>query len=527
MAQRALKLGTRRSALARAQSAAVARALEQRHPELRVQLVGIDTRGDRLTDQPLSAVEGKEFFTAEIDAALLRGEIDFTVHSFKDLSLDRSARFSLAAVPRRAAPHDVVIFAPDVLERLTAGQELTVGSSSPRRASFVPDFLPQVLPRRARAGAAVPRVRLVELRGNVDSRLRRLHEPRGSARHMDAVVLAFAGLSRLAADSSARELLEPLLQGLPRMVLPLSECPAAPAQGALALECRQDDAATTALLAALDDPPTRHSVQAERALLAERGGGCQQRFGASCIELPGLGVLMHSREAVERAGTVTLQPSRLQWTPARPLPPLTPPFKPWDGSSAPPPAILARKEGIARALERLREARAVFVTHQRALPPGAEGAIRAAAHLWVPGLASWRALAQRGLWVEGSAESLGFAWLAPLLSEPWLGLPRAEEWLVLTHEQALAGWPAGSAVATYAHAAEADGDRALGDGPPADTTHVYWASSAQFDLWAARLGAHVMHACGPGKTYEHIRRAGVHNLWQFPHVRQWREWVLR
>lgn len=528
MAQRALKLGTRRSALARAQSAAVAQTLEQRHPGLRVQLVGIDTRGDRLTDQPLSAVQGKEFFTAEIDAALLRGEIDFTVHSFKDLSLDRDARLWLAAVPPRAVPHDVMIFARDVPERLAAGHELIVGSSSPRRASFVPDFLPQVLPRIADAPDSAPRVRLVELRGNVDSRLRRLHEPRGSARHLDAVVLAFAGLSRLAADPAARELLDPLLRDLPRMVLPLAECPSAPAQGALALECRREDATTTAILAAVDDLPTRRAAWAERALLAERGGGCQQRFGASCFELPGLGVLMHSREALEQGGVVTLQPPQLQWTPARPLPPLKPPVRSWDGSSAPPPELLTRAEGVARALEGLRQARAVFITHQRALPADAVLPSSPAAHVWVPGVASWRALAQRGLWVEGCAENLGFAWLAPLLAERWLGLPSAEQWLVLTHEEALAGWPAGSAVATYAHAAAASAATPAADGgPPPDATHVYWASSAQFDRWAARLGPQVVHACGPGKTYEHIRHAGVHNLWQFPHVRQWREWVLR
>jgi len=528
MAQRALKLGTRRSALARAQSAAVARQLEQRYPDLSVQLVGIDTRGDRILDQPLSSVEGKEFFTAEIDAALLRGAIDFTVHSFKDLSLERSTHLMLAAVPDRAPPHDVALFAPDVPQRLAEGHELLVGSSSPRRASFVPQFLQQVLPQPA--GGA--RVRLVELRGNVDSRLRRLREPRGAPRQLDGVVLAFAGLARLHADASARELIDPLLAGLPRMLLPLSECPPAPAQGALAVECRREDASTAALLAALDDARTRRAVQAERALLAERGGGCQQRFGAVLSELPGLGALLYSREAREGAGEPVLQPTQLRWTPPAPLPALLPPVRAWDGSRAAAPALVARPEGLAQARERLPQARAVFVAHRRALPPETQSGIRAGTPLWVPGVQTWRALAQRGLWVEGCAEGLGFASLAPLLAEPWLGLPAPAQWLVLTHAQALAGWPAGSAVATYAHAgpeaaaAGPSADAGPADaGPPADATHVYWASSAQFERWAARLGAGTLHACGPGKTYEHIRRAGVQNLWQFPQAAQWREWV--
>src|SRR5580700_945649 len=194
MAALALKLGTRRSALARAQSAAIARRLEQLHPGLAVELIGIDTRGDRIVDRPLSSVEGKEFFTAEIDAALLRGEVDFTVHSYKDLSLERSARLLLAAVPRREQPRDIVLLRRDVTEQLAAGRELVIGSSSPRRASFVPEFLRRMLPRH---GAANPQVRVVDLRGNVDSRLRRLHQPRGQAAHVDGIVLAFAGLARL------------------------------------------------------------------------------------------------------------------------------------------------------------------------------------------------------------------------------------------------------------------------------------------------------------------------------------------
>src|SRR5664279_471202 len=97
-----LRLGTRRSALARAQSGQIAARLEQLHPGLKVDLVGIDTRGDRILDKPLSQVEGKEFFTAEIDTALLHGEVDLTVHSYKDLSLERPEPLLLAAVPERA-----------------------------------------------------------------------------------------------------------------------------------------------------------------------------------------------------------------------------------------------------------------------------------------------------------------------------------------------------------------------------------------------------------------------------------------
>jgi len=525
MSARALKLGTRRSALARAQSGAVARELERRHPGLSVELIGIDTRGDKILDQPLSAVEGKEFFTAEIDAALLRGDVDFTVHSFKDLALQRDARLRLAAVPPREQPHDVVIFAADVRERLAAGETLRIGSSSPRRASFIPEFLQQALPSpdNQRNEASPARVQLVELRGNVDSRVRRLREPRGSSRHLDGIVLAFAGIARLFADEAAGMQLRTLLEGLPRLVLPLSVCPPAPAQGALAIECRQDDVLTSQLLQSLDDDSTREATHQERALLSARGGGCQQRFGAVRFALPRLGALRYTRAADEHDGRLCIGETELQWTPAEPLPPITGVVRAWDGSRAAAAAAVPIPEGIARAAERLSGTRALFVAHRRALPQDDRLHIPAHAHVWVPGVRTWLALARQGVWVEGCADGLGISAIGSLLAERWLQLPPLPQWLVLTHAEALEGWPEGGALATYRLGEVAEE-------PGADATHLWWASGAQFSHWAANqpsAHAHLVrtHACGPGRTYEHLRAAGVQNLRMFPHVEQWRAWL--
>ena len=524
MAPRALKLGTRRSALARAQSAAVARQLEQLHPGLHIELVGIETRGDRILDIPLSAVEGKEFFTDELDAALTGGKVDFTVHSYKDLSLVRSAQLLLAAVPQREPPHDIALFTHDVSERLAGGHELIIGSSSPRRAAFVPDFLQRVLPRRADDRRELARVRLLDLRGTVASRRRRLREPRGSTRHLDGIVLAFAGLARLWADDAGQRLLRELLPPMPRMLLPLSECPAAPAQGALAIECRADDDSTAALLRALDHAPTRRAVDAERALLALRGGGCHQRFGATQIELPGIGTLLYQRAATENGADLQIDAAQLQWTPERPLPAPTGPVKPWDGSQADRGAAEPLADGVARSAEKLKSARALFVAHRRALPEHEDQHINSAVHVWVPGIDTWQALAGRGVWVEGCAEGLGYAAIEPLLAEPLLQLPPRDEWTVLTHLDAVAGWTAGDVIATY-RVRDAGAVGQGGGAPPSDATHLYWSSSAQFDRWCGAVAPGAQHACGAGKTYEHLRRAGVQNLRAFPQPAHWRQWL--
>src|SRR5665213_3411055 len=515
MRPRVLKLGTRRSALARAQSAGAAREFEALHPGLTVELIGIETRGDRIQDRPLSSVDGKEFFTAEIDAALLAGTVDFTVHSYKDLSLERLPRLKLAAVPRRQQPHDIVVFAADVTERLAGGFELAIGTSSPRRMSFAPEVLKRVLPRTATGAPAG--LRLVELRGNVDSRLRRLHEPRGSARALDGIVLAFAGLARLWADEAGRPLLERLFSPLPRMVLPLSACPAAPAQGALAIECREEDGATAQWLAAMDHAPTRRAVDAERALLAERGGGCHQRFGATQIEVPDLGTLLYLREDPGEP--------QLRWTPAAPLVTPGPSVRAWDGSRAARSAIEPIEAGIAVSLARLPATPALFVAHARALPEQVLGVINSASHIWVPGLSTWQALAERGLWVEGCADGLGVALLEPLLQEPLLQLPPLQQWTVLTHAAAAGGWSAGQAIASYRHCESTEAAAETAAAPPSDATHVYWHSSAQFDRWGARIAGQAQHACAPGKTYQHLLRARAQNLRMFPSAVQWRAWL--
>ncbi len=519
MSQRPLRLGTRRSLLARAQSMAVARALEHAHPGLKVELVGIDTRGDRITDIPLTQVDGKEFFTAEIDAALRAGTVDVTVHSYKDLSLERPAGLQLAAVPRRENPRDIVIFAPDALAQLQRGASLRIGSSSPRRQAFVPAFLERALPGRASAG--IPRITMCELRGNIDTRLRRLREPRGSERALDGVVLAFAGLSRLAEDEAigAGVVLRELLSGLPRMVLPLTLCPAAPAQGALAVECRADDTQTRALLAAIEDPGTRAAVDSERRLLAARGGGCHQRFGATELDFEALGTLLYLREADgQGAGT-----PELRWQAPAPPQRVAPA---WDGSAQGAPPIEYLPGAPDECARRLAQAPAAFIAHRRALPELAAAEVNRCAHLWVSGTETWFALAARGVWIEGCAESLGFGALPGILSSALLALPPLPQWLALTHAEALAGWGEVPVLATYRHVAVAEPARESHPAiSPAGAAQVWWHTGVQFERWRGQTTADCHHACGPGKTAELLRRAGVERLTVFPSVHHWREWL--
>lgn len=520
MSNKTLRLGTRRSALAWVQSSQVAAALRAAHPGLEVELVGIETRGDRVLDKPLSQIEGKEFFTAELDHALAEGRVDFTVHSLKDLSLERPRQFVLAAVPRRANPRDIALFAPDVPQRLAEGAGLTIGTSSPRRAELLPPFLKQALPFGARND-----LNLVNLRGNVDSRLRRLHEPRGSERHLDGIVLAMAGLSRLYADTSTeregRKLLDSLLDGLNVMVLPLTDSPGAPGQGALAVECRADDHDTRALLAVLEDPATRGAITLERQLLAEHGGGCHQRFGATLQWLPGLGGLLRTGGRSGADVDITGERWLPETVPADPAGAVST----WDGSHAPKSGAryLVGAERLASRLQ----GSAVFVAHSRALPPDAAAALRGKV-VWTSGSSSWFRLAAQGVWVQGCSEALGAEAAATLVAEPLLRLPAPAQWSVLTHAAAVEPWSQGAwkgarVVATY----EVDESALPDEAALRAATHVFWSSTAQFERGRAQVAPTAHHACGPGKTAEHIRAAGVRHFQAFPTVAEWRKWTAR
>jgi len=236
-ARHILRLGTRGSLLAMAQSRLIAKALRDQNAGLRVDLVPVETHGDRDRQTPLSEVRDADFFSAELDAALIDGEVDFCVHSMKDLGNHRPAAICRAAIPTRENPRDVIVFRAEVIDRLDQNKPIRIGSSSRRRQTNVATFLAEALPQTTR-----PSLQFQTLRGPVDERLQRIQIDPDQRDALDGVVLALAGLARLWRDADGRRSVTPLLENVRWMVLPLSACPTAPGQGALALECRRDDA---------------------------------------------------------------------------------------------------------------------------------------------------------------------------------------------------------------------------------------------------------------------------------------------
>jgi hydroxymethylbilane synthase len=249
-----LRIGTRGSQLALWQANTVKSLLAERGHQ--VELIIIKTTGDRLSETSLSEAGGKRLFVKEIEDAMLRREVDLAVHSAKDMPAELPEGLGVAAVLPRENPRDALVLPRGTeggsagFEALMAqlGADARLGTSSIRRV--------------AQLRARYPDARFVPVRGNVDTRLRKLDDG-----GYDALILAAAGLRRLQLGDRISAL------------LPVALCTPAPGQGAIAIEIRQDDEATRRAVAPLDDPDTAAALEAERALVATLGGGCQLPLG--------------------------------------------------------------------------------------------------------------------------------------------------------------------------------------------------------------------------------------------------------
>lgn len=282
-------IGTRGSQLALAQSEMVAAALRTQYSALEVTLKIISTHGDRSPDQPLPEIGNKGVFTADIEEALLTGEIDCAVHSLKDLPTELPAAFSIAAIPERASPFDALISREGrTLDQLPHGARIGTGS----------------IRRSAQLLAIRPDLVIVPLRGNVPTRIAKLHTPDSS---YDAIVLAIAGLERLKLTDQITHAFE-IQQMLP-----------APGQGAIAVECRADDLEMHELLAVIDHAPTRGEVEAERGFLFTLDAGCSLpvaalgRFQSGILVFTGRVCSENGKRVIEVSGESPIEASTA-WT---------------------------------------------------------------------------------------------------------------------------------------------------------------------------------------------------------------------
>lgn len=487
-----LKLGCRGSTLSIIQADHVIDLISSKHPGIQIEKVLIQSLGDKDKTTPISEMNEIGVFTKEIDEAVLKGEVDFSVHSLKDVGLRRPEGLVCAAIPGvRANPRDIILFKKNIEEKIKDGKEIVLGTSSPRRSDLIPPFLQKALPKIGKV-----KIRTVPLRGNVPTRVEKVLKG-----EIDAAVLAFAGLERLYNHPEGHRVIAPLLQEVKFMLVPLTVCPGAPGQGALYVETAEHNYEVRKILLSIHDADMAREIDRERLILAENGGGCHQKFGVVNLKLKNLPENVLIIRGENEGGKDI---SEWRWTP---------PKKDiaahiWDGTQMRDQIFRTEKKSVD-----LPETEAVFIAHSNALIAGLKDK-----RLYTSGVKSWWKLAAEGLWVEGCADGFGFDFIKETLQAPMLQLPDLNAWLILTHEGAEETWEEGQTLGSYS--LETQMNDALIEKLKA-SDHIFWASFSQYQALKKYIPEGAHQACGAGKTAELIGG----NVDVFPSVEAWRSWL--
>jgi len=480
-------LASRRSELARIQAYQVGDALRRAHPQTEISYSFHESLGDRNQNDPLWQMPEKGVFTQDFREGLLRGDFDLVVHSWKDLAIEDDPETEVAATLPRADARDLLLVPKSRWPEIVRTGAMSLLTSSPRRSYNLGSFLPTALPAQLRE------LNFIDVRGNVPTRVRKLFQL-----NADGLVVAKAAIDRLLEAeqdefaATRAELRFALSQSL-WMVLPLSASPSAPAQGALAIEIARSRPELRELLAAITCADTFTSVVREREILRGYGGGCHQKIGVSVLRRA-FGEVTFLRGVTGDGRTLDSCSLRS----SKPRPPQIPKEQLWPLKSSDADWFARERISVGDSQEPL----ALWIAKADALPD--DWQVQPDQIVWASGGQTWQRLAQRGVWVNGCAESLG-EHESPNI-ETLVG--GELNWQKLTHAD---GYMDGAmpTLATYRLVSK-NGNLNL-----EGKTHFFWKSGSSFE-YALSLNPwlkQMTHSCGPGNTQRILERNGVQ-----PHI---------
>jgi hydroxymethylbilane synthase len=481
-----IRIGSRKSPLARMQAYAVGAALENADPSVRIKYLFKESLGDKNLNDPLWKMPERGVFTEDFVQDLLNESTDLVVHSWKDLPTEPRPGLSLLGTLPRADMRDLLFFRPASLGK----KNLTLLTSSPRRTFSAENHLRPLLPFQ------VDSIETKTVRGNVNTRIRKLVDGEG-----DGLFMAKAALDRLLTTTQeefaeARAELRSYLTQLQWMVLPLSLFPTAPAQGALAIEAKAGREELAKLVAKIHCPATEAAVRRERALFSSFGGGCHQKIGLTVAAHPRFGNLEffygHHAGETKRFIRADQAPEALPASATR-----------WP---------LEQKQEFFRREELAAAAPGtdLFVTRANALPAswklGSE-------LVWTAGVETWRRLAERGVWVHGTADGLGES-----LPQVNALAGRETTFTKLTHDQSGNDGVFPRMLATYRLVPRE------GVVPPVVDAY-FWSSASTFQR-ALELKPEIRdanHAAGPGHTASAIEKVLGRPVAVYINYRHWKD----
>jgi hydroxymethylbilane synthase len=473
-----LKLASRKSDLARWQAVQMGRAFEALGERPTIEYIFKASLGDQNLDLPLAGMGAKGVFTEDFYQDLTAGHCDLVVHSWKDLPVDERPDTCIAMTLPRADTRDLLLVPHRTWDEACQRGELTILTSSPRRVYNLTHSLGALLPRPLE-------LRFVNVRGNVPTRVTKMFEQNC------ALIVAKAGLDRLLQAEQEGFLeaglhLRAQVNKCHFMVLPTRLNPGAPAQGALAVEISRRNEGLAELCRRLNDAPTFISVSEERRILAGYGGGCHQKIGVTILtrdygKVIALRGLTDQGEVLERWALENATP----WARARRREDVFP-HRATDNS-------WFTRKSLSTSVDLT--SRALFVARAEAVPDHLQ--IGTHQLVWTAGLQTWRRLAEKGIWVNGSSEGLGES-ERPALD----ALVGPVAWTKLSHQEGHSS-PGMELVPTYRLEPKAETPDLRGK------THFFWLSTTAFERARQLFPNEILNgynAAGPGSTYDWLSR---------------------
>lgn len=463
-----------------------------------MEVIARSSRGDELKDIPLQTVEGSDFFTQDIFDALQNGEADIAVHSLKDMSSEHFFGTNHFAVVDRDDTRDVAIFNAGILDKLNEGNEIVIGTCSPRREEMAIGFLQKALPQvndRFTITTAI-------IRGNVDTRLRKL-----DAGKYDGIILATAGLNRLLRseeDSSVRN----LLADKKLMLLPLIECVPAPCQGAIVAEGHPSNTRAIEVLNRINNAQLLNDCINEKRAAIQYGVGCLQKFGVTSFSFG-------SKQFLYAAGTDSEGNT----------------FKQWDGLPEPGAegkTIFSTADHMGHffnyaffdSTAKMTEPVVYIANYKSVHQQNIVDQLRAKT-IWAAGTKTWFELAKKGIWVQGCADALGLETVVDIWKMPLLNIKK-ETAAILTNEETKTNWQQ-KQWNVYSSYSLLPKQSTILEEQISAADIIFWTSFRQYEQYKTLLKKEVTHICSYGETAELFRKAGINPV-VFPTIKAFQQW---
>lgn len=510
-------IGTRGSLLALTQCNQIKKVLEQKTGD-DFELKIIKTEGDLNTEKPLWQMDGKDFFTKELDHALLAEEIDLVVHSYKDLGSERPEGIKLGAITERTYPHDILLMNKGVVNQLqenTFKGELVIGTSSPRRIYNIENFLGDFIPGNPSS------IKTKQLRGNVNTRVGKL-----VAGEYHGIVLALPGLERLAITKSSADEMKPMLEDLTFSVLPTSKFPAAASQGALGIEFnenRKDQGELEEKLSRIHNKDTAEAVRIERDHFQQYGGGCHLAVGITTRHANKH--LVTSMRGTSDGKTITA--NQMENIVREKLNPNTKVFIGINTKN------IGHTDFISDELLKRTNISwnsnsfsPKYVTTKYAAKEKENIETLKKSYVFSAGTKTWQDLVDKGIWVHGSADALGEDELTTLKASKFLSLITGADiekpWDVLSHKNATT--ELGSVIESYI-SAEQEVSESFKKGL-SETQVFFWSSFRQYETYLRYFPTikDNLHCCGLGKTYTQFKNNNI-DVIPFSGMREFKNWA--